>query len=401
MPSLNIAIVGGGPAGLTLANLLLASPTSNKINVTVFERDASTSSRVTKGGTLDLHADTGLAALDAAGLRPAFDARARYDPLSSALTIADRHGTVVLNLGDANEANPRPEIDREDLKTVLLDSLPEGTVHWDAHVNSVTPDGSLEFRSGAEEPTVGKYDLVVGAEGAWSKVRAHITESRPVFSGISGFELHIADPETTYPDIAKKVGHGLYYAFGNQQSFAGQRLGNGSIMLYAMARTEGPNDPQELIDSCGGDLGRVQQRLKKRYEDAGWAPEICDAIGAADPATIRGWPLYEYVLPDGHVFAHRPGWTVLGDAAHVMTIFAGEGVNTGMRDALELAKRVREAADGEGDRIMEALDRLVQEYEEEMFERSRRMMTETFLNKEVLFDERAPESAIERLKAQG
>ncbi|KAG6909742.1 hypothetical protein DXG01_015730 [Tephrocybe rancida] len=400
MPSLNVAIIGGGPAGLTLANLLLASPTSNKINVTIYERDPSPSSRVTKGGTLDLHADTGLAALDAAGLRSAFDARARYDPHSNYFLFADREGKTVIDLsGDPNEPNTRPEIDREDLKTLLIDGLPEATIRWGAHISSITPDGALVFRgSDAEVPTVGKYDLVVGAEGVWSKVRAHITDSLPVFSGISGFELHVIDPDTKHPGITEKVKHGAYFTVGSTKVLVGQRLGNGSIMLYAMGKTKGPDDPQELIDSCGGDLHLVQERVQKRYEEAGWAPDLYKWIGAADPASIRGWPLYEYVLPDGHVYTHRPGWTVLGDAAHVMTPFAGEGVNAGMRDALKLAKRIREAVDVEGDGSAGALDRLVREYEEEMFERSRQVMTQSFRNKNVVFAENAPEALQEMMK---
>ncbi|KAG6857503.1 hypothetical protein H0H87_002128 [Tephrocybe sp. NHM501043] len=396
MPALNIAIIGGGPAGLTLANLLLASPTSNPITVTIFERDASASSRITKGGTLDLHADTGLAALDAAGLRPAFDARARYDPRSGAVIFTDCQGKIVLNHGNGDEVNARPEIDREDLKTLLLDALPEGTIRWGARVSSITSDGTLVFdASGKEEPTFGKYDLVVGAEGAWSKVRAHITETRPVFSGISGFELHILKPDESHPNIADKVGHGLFFTLGSEKMLVGHRLGNGAIMLYAMSKTEGPEDPQALIDSCGGDLDRAKKLVKKRFDDAGWAPELSAWVDAADSETLRAWPLYEFILPDGHVYTHRPGWTVVGDAAHVMTPYAGEGVNAGMRDALELAKRLRKAADAED---AEVLDNLVKDYEEEMFARAREVMTETYRNKLGMFDEHAPESMVERMK---
>lgn len=386
MVPLNVAIVGGGPSGLTLANLLSTSPKT--INVTVFERDASPTYRKTKGGTLDLHADTGLAALDAAGLRAAFNARARADFTSSVFSIADRHGNLVFrHSDDAETGNLRPEIDREDLRDLLLDALPEGTVRWSAHVSSVTSDGALVFgTSGAQEPTTGKYDLVVGAEGAWSKVRAYVTDSRPVFSGIGGFELHIVDPNSQYPEISKRVGNGLYFTIGSGLALTGQRIGNGNIMIYAFKRGETPNDSQDLIDQCEGDLVRVQGELKRCYENAGWSAELLQWITAADPKTIRAWPLYDYVLPDGHVFAHKPGWTVIGDAAHVMTPFAGEGVNAAMRDALELANRVREAAKLDGEERAEALDRAVREYEGEMFERAREVMSQTMRNKHAIYN---------------
>ncbi|KAF5384095.1 hypothetical protein D9615_003202 [Tricholomella constricta] len=399
----NIAIIGAGPVGLTLAHLLLKTPST--ITVTIFERDASPSSRTTKGGTLDLHADTGLAALDAAGLRPAFDRVARYDPRSGGVVIADRHGKRVFTMPvDEGRENTRPEIDREDLKALLLDALPEGIVRWGAHVSGISASGQLLFHDDAPKPETeteaetGRYDLVVGADGAWSKVRAHITDTKPVFSGLSGWEMHVPTPDATHPEIniTREVGHGLYFALGGGRALVGQRLGSGAIMLYAMVRGASPEALKDTLAACGGDLGRVRERVRGAYEAEGWARELCAWMDAAEPSTMRGWPLYEYALPDGHVWAHRRGWTLVGDAAHVMTPFAGEGVNAGMRDALELAKRISVVAERQG--TEEALDEAVKEYEEEMFARLRPVMKATFDNKESMFNVKAPESFLGRIK---
>jgi 2-polyprenyl-6-methoxyphenol hydroxylase-like FAD-dependent oxidoreductase len=69
-----VAIVGGGPGGLTLAKLLQQSD----VQVSVYERDQSRSARV-QGSALDLHEDSGLAALEAAGLLDAFWVNHRPD----------------------------------------------------------------------------------------------------------------------------------------------------------------------------------------------------------------------------------------------------------------------------------------------------------------------------------
>ncbi|KAG6812445.1 hypothetical protein H0H92_002812 [Tricholoma furcatifolium] len=405
MSPLNIAIIGGGPAGLTLANLLI----SPNITVTVFERNISPTARTTKGGTLDLHQDTGLAAIDEAGLRPAFDSVARSDPASAAMVIADRTGKRMLDFSpgvDASDdgSNSRPEIDRGALQTLLLSSLPESTIHWGTHLRSITPTGTLIFSSGTEEPTAGKYDLVIGADGARSKVRAHISPSTsPVFSGITGMELHITSPDTLHPEIARAVGHGLFKSSGGGRALAGQRVANGDIMVYAFSRSSAPSDPQDLIDSFGGDLQRTQAALQQRFVDSGYSEALCAWIGAADPQTIRTWPLYEYELPDGHVYEHKPGWTLVGDAAHVMTPFAGEGVNAGMRSALELARRLKAAAaavvEGDAAARAEAVDEAVRGYEQEMFARMRKVMGKTMYAKKANFSENSPQTVVDMMNA--
>jgi 2-polyprenyl-6-methoxyphenol hydroxylase-like FAD-dependent oxidoreductase len=71
-----IAIVGAGPAGCTLATLLQVADIP--IEITIFESDLTADVR-SQGGTLDLHTDTGLAALKKAGLYDAFLEYARFD----------------------------------------------------------------------------------------------------------------------------------------------------------------------------------------------------------------------------------------------------------------------------------------------------------------------------------
>jgi phytoene dehydrogenase-like protein len=84
----HIAIVGGGPGGLTLARLLQQSGAT----LTVYERDLDRHARV-PGGTLDLHDESGLAALRQAQLLPEF--QARYRPGADLLRLTDKQATIV------------------------------------------------------------------------------------------------------------------------------------------------------------------------------------------------------------------------------------------------------------------------------------------------------------------
>ena len=140
-----IAIVGGGPGGLTLARLLQM----HGLDVKVYERDAGRNARA-QGGTLDLHEDSGLKALHHAGLMEAF--RANYRPGADKMTVFDRHADVLMDdLGGGEIGSERPEIDRGRLRDILLDSLAAGTVVWGCHFQALTQTGSgirIDFANG-------------------------------------------------------------------------------------------------------------------------------------------------------------------------------------------------------------------------------------------------------------
>lgn len=103
-----VTIIGGGPAGLLLARYLQ----QHYIPCVVYEAEPSRSSR-NQGGTLDLHEETGLAALEATGLLDVSQAKMQGAE-AEAMKIMDASGKVWY---DENEDHPgesggRPEIDR-------------------------------------------------------------------------------------------------------------------------------------------------------------------------------------------------------------------------------------------------------------------------------------------------
>jgi 2-polyprenyl-6-methoxyphenol hydroxylase-like FAD-dependent oxidoreductase len=168
-----IAIIGGGPGGLTLARLLQ----KNGADVTVYERDASREVRV-QGATLDLHYDSGLAALEVAGLMDAF--RANYRPGADKMRLTDKAANIHFEDGFAGTEYDlqRPEIDRGPLRDLLLNSLAPGTVVWDSQFLSLSREEdliTLEFKNGQTATA----DIVIGADGASSRIRPYITSINP------------------------------------------------------------------------------------------------------------------------------------------------------------------------------------------------------------------------------
>lgn len=317
-----IAIVGGGPGGLMLARLLQVRGFAS----TVLERDPHAGHRP-QGGSLDLHPETGQRALRRAGLEEAFLAEAR--PEDQGDRLYDTAGTLLFDRDGAGD--DRPEIDRTALRRILLDSLVPGTVRWGSKVEAVTAgeDRHQVIVGGVAEA----YDIVVGADGAWSRIRPLLSNARPVYEGVTFVELGFdAD---RHPEIDALVGGGKMFAAGNNRVLIAQRNGRRHIRGYAALR---------LPEAAGQDLGsaetgRVRDRLMAEY--AGWSPSLLRLIDCGDILAVR--PLY--ALPVGHGWRTRTGLTLLGDAAHLMSPFGGEGVNLALADAADLAEAI---TSGEG-----------------------------------------------------
>src|ERR1041384_74850 len=215
---MTIAIVGAGLGGLALARVLHV----NGIDAEVYEREPSRDARG-QGGMLDIH--SGQRALHEAGLIDQFHAIARVEGQDMRLLKPD--GTLLLQQDTPEDAPlERPEVDRADLRDLLLDSLPEHAVHW-GHAFESAENGVLYFADGSNAT----YDLLVGADGAGSRVRALLTDARPAHIGQNVVEIGIPDIDRTHPDLAAMVGRGNYWVLGDGQSLAAQRNGDGRVRI--------------------------------------------------------------------------------------------------------------------------------------------------------------------------
>lgn len=371
----SIAIVGGGPAGLTLARLLQLSPTP--MSVTIYEHDACATARFYQGGTLDLHPNGGLKALQAMGLEEAAAPFLRYE--GEELVIADPNGCELIHMKEAagiGERAAAPEIDREKLKELLLDAVGQENLRWGMHLKRVQPETRcLEF---ADSTVEGPFDLVVGADGAWSKVRHVLTGERPHYSGICGVEGRIAQPNQDHPHISTLVGRGSYFSFGGGRSLMAQRMGDDSIRVGMWMK-----EHEGFVDdlSPGENIDENDLRSKVLAEFNYWTPELREWIQVCK--LTRKWKLWE--LPVGSTWDHRAGFTLVGDAAHLCTPFAGLGVNAAMSDCLDLAELLIKAVQ-QGS----SLDAAIQQYEKAMFPRAKKVQSDTMRNKVFGFADDAP-----------
>jgi len=338
-----VTIIGAGLGGLTLARVLHV----HGIRAAVYEAEASATARA-QGGMLDIHDYNGQIALRMAGLTKEFQGLILHG--RQAIRELDENGTVLSDKADDGTGG-RPEVLRGELRQILLDSLPPGTVRWGHKVTSVHAlgDGGHEvtFSTGATLAT----SLLVGADGAWSRVRSQLSTVAPEYTGMAFVETYLFDADTRHPASAKAVGGGSMGAGNQGKAIMAHRERGDTLHAYiALAK---PLDWFTAIDF--NDTRAATATIAQEFN--GWAPELTALITDSDTTpTLRPF----YTLPIGFRWNRRRGVTLLGDAAH-LTAPNGEGANLAMLDGAELGSAIAAHADYEA---------ALRQYEHAMFPRS-------------------------------
>ena len=365
-----ILIVGAGLGGLTLARVLHV----HGIEAAVFDLETDRNAR-TQGGMLDIHTENGQVALHHAGLTDGFRALVHTGGESS--RVLDKHAAVHWEEVDDGTGD-RPEVDRGQLRDLLLDSLPEGTVHWGRQVTSAASlgDGRHEvtFADGATLTT----DLLVGADGAWSRIRPLVSDAWPAYTGLSFVESDLLDADARHPKEAAVVGNGTLFALADGKGFLAHRTTSGKLHIYTALRAA--EDWLDAIDFS--DVEASKAEVLAEFED--WDQSLTALVANADGPLV---PRRINALPVGHRWDRVPGVTLLGDAAHVMSPFAGEGANLAMLDGALLGQAIAEHP-GQTETALTS-------YEEQLFPRSAAKAQESVEGLELCFDK----NAVDRLVA--
>ncbi|MCP2250745.1 FAD-dependent oxidoreductase [Lentzea aerocolonigenes] len=318
MTTPRIAIAGAGLGGLTCARVLQLHGLTD---VTVFERETSPDARQ-QGGTIDLHAGSGQEAIRAAGLFDEWRALARFEGQEQRKVD---HATAALIEHEPAEGDFRPEIDRGQLRNLLLDSLTPGTVSWGLGISSAAPGGEVTFPDGS----TARFDLVIGADGAWSRVRQALSPAVPRYTGVMFVETRHDNDER----LLDLTGQGTMVVDHEGLMLWAQRNSGNHIRAYACMRAREDWKPSnaELLDL---------------YAD--WHPDL--------KAFLAGELIHRplYALPVPHTWETTPGVTLLGDAAHLMPPL-GVGANLAMEDAAELAVAIAEHGVRDGVRAYESV----------------------------------------------
>ncbi|TGL97455.1 FAD-dependent monooxygenase [Leptospira barantonii] len=365
-----IAIIGGGLGGLTLARVLHV----HGIQATVFEAESSANSR-TQGGMLDIHENDGQLALKAAGLFEEKFPKIIHAG-GQASRILDRNGNVLFDEPD-DGSSTRPEVKRGDLRQILLDSLPTEAVLWGYKVKAVSSIGDGKHEVIFTNGSVITTDLLVGADGAWSKVRPLLSQAKPSYVGTTFVETYLYDCDLRHKASADAVGSGALFALSPGKGIVAHREPDG--VLHAYVALEKSEDWISQIDFS--DKQTALAKVVQEFE--GWAPELTALITESDTSPV---PRSLHALPSDHTWNRIPGVTLIGDAAHLM-VPSGEGANLAMYDGAELGKAIAAYPND--------IERALRIYEEDLFSRSASAAVDAEVIFKVCYGDNAPQSMVD------
>ena len=368
----HITIIGAGLGGLTLASVLHR----HGIDSTIYELEASPTIRH-QGSILDMHEESGQLALRKAGLFEAF--RKMVIPSGDDMRILDKTGTVRWeDRGD----DTRPEIDRGVLRELLLQSLPANCIHWGSKVTTV-----IKLEGGRHEVRLASGEtfttaLLIGADGAWSKVRPMLSDAQPIYLGVLMVETYLLDADVRHPESAALVGRGSMFALSDEKGLITHRDGDGQITVYIALKTPDQWTTSSGIDFRAPETARMQ--LLNHFAD--WDDRLRTLIAESDTELL---PRPIYSLPVEHRWERIPGVTLLGDAAHLMSPFAGEGANLAMLDGAELAEALLAHPND--------VETALASYEAAAFPRSEAKAAEANSNLSVSFRPDAPQGMLDQM----
>jgi len=353
-----VAIIGGGPVGLTMARLLQ----QKGVSVNVYERDKNAEARIS-GGTLDLHKGSGQDALEKAGLLETYYAMAK--PMGR--TIADEQGNVLLSKKSAPESQfDNPEINRNDLKRLLLESLASETVVWDRKFTGLeVQNGKWILHFENNENTMA--DFVIGANGGMSVARKYITDAEIEYSRTIMVQGDVAHPEINCKDFYQLCDDNILMVASNGNLLVANPK-NGDLLSYNVIFKK-PEEWESVNELNKINTAGIASFLKEKLSS--WDECYQKLFGATSSFVI--WTTRKIPLDKPWNNDRTLPITLIGDAAHIMPPFAGQGLNIGLKDALILSENLTNGA-------FETIDVAVKDYEQKMFVYAKEAQYETNKN---------------------
>ncbi|MNQ65002.1 FAD-dependent urate hydroxylase [compost metagenome] len=384
----HVAIIGAGIGGVALAVACL----HRGIPFTIYERDSDFNARSQGYGLTLQQASKAMKGLGITSLGGV---------ISTKHIVHNTEGKILGEWGTRKwleTAIKTPtkrtniHIARQSLRLALLEQLGgNNNVQWGhqlLHLEASKDGVELNFQVNGEIKTA-KADLVIGADGIRSAVRKLIIgeETTPLryldcivilgicpLSSLDGLSSDLLDGETIFQT-----------ANGNERIY---------IMPYTadsvMWQLSFPMSEEEAKELSAKGPKALKEEACRRTQ---WHAPIPQILEATQENLISGYPVYDRELLNAALFEKNQNITLIGDAAHPMSPFKGQGANQALLDALKLARKISKGCNAKSKWKERGLRECVlNEFEAEMLERSATKVQGSadaaqFLHSEIILQE--------------
>ena len=333
----HIAIIGGGIGGVALAVACL----HRGIPFTLYERDNSFDERSQGYGLTLQQASRVIKGLGIFALEEGV--------ISTRHLVHTIEGKVIGEWGSRNwlasnkTASAKPSnihIARQALRLALLNQLGgHDVVKWDHQLIDFKKEQgkgvNLSFHTAGQMKQV-KADLVVGADGIRSKVRSLLIgeDASPLcylgcivilgicpLANIKGLNSPLLDSATVFQT-----------ANGNERIYMMPYTSNSVMWQLSFPMSE---KEAKALSAQGAKALKAEA-----YRRCQWHDPIPQILAATLEGQISGYPVYDRVPLESQLLAKAGQVTLIGDAAHPMSPFKGQGANQALLDALALARAI-------------------------------------------------------------